>query len=220
MGGRGRVDPGRLAAHKPAHARQGIRPDLALVHVDGHAPRFPLMLDVRQGLGEGLLGLRIGLGEALMRPLAPEPQQVQIPPRGGAGDGFPEATFDIGRDRVPRPGSALQAHPTWRTLHDVPQLGQFRRTEHRARLPAKLGKQAGEPMGIEALDPRFHGPSVAAQTLRHHLRGQPLGNAGQGDQALTQPGMGSRQTLAKQRRRTLPMVGGYLDGVHSGARWC
>jgi hypothetical protein len=220
LGGRGRVAPGRLAAHQPPQARQGSRPDVACVPIDSHAPRFPLRLAVRPGGGEGPLGCRIGLRTALARPLAPAPQQLQIAPRRGARDGVPEGAFDLGRDRVPRPGPGLPAHPPGRTRHNVPAVGHVRRTAPGARLPATLRTQAAQPMSLEALDPRCHGPSVAAPTLRHHLRGSPLGHEGPGSQALAQAGMGSRDPLAQPRRRTLPRLGRDLHSVHSGALWC
>lgn len=94
--GRDGVDEGRLAMRTPAQERQGMRSDAALVHIASYAPRFPLRLDVCQGLSEGLLGLRIGFRDALTRPLAPKPQLVQIPPHGRAGASVPEGALDRG----------------------------------------------------------------------------------------------------------------------------
>jgi hypothetical protein len=146
--GRGRVDPSRLAAHQPAQTRQGVRPDVPLVHVDGHALRLPQSLDVCQPLGEGVLGLWLGFGEALPLPLAPEPQLVQVPPRGRAGDGLLERALDIRYNCVPRPGPCPQAHRTGRMRHVVPQLDQFCRTEPGARQPTKRGLQPLSPWAL------------------------------------------------------------------------
>ena len=192
--GRSRVDPSRLAAHTPAQTRQGIRPELPVVHIDGPAPRLPQALEVCQPVGEGVLGLRIGLGEALPRPLALAPQLVPRPPRGRAGEGVLERAFDLRHDCVPRPGACPPAHLTGRRRHDGPPLHPCGRTEHGARRPTNRGLQAAEPMGLEAWAPRLHRPSVAAQPACDHLGWQPFGDERQGHPTLAPAGRGSRQT--------------------------
>jgi hypothetical protein len=145
-------------------------------------------------LYQGLAAV-LATGQILARPLAPEAQSVQIAPGGGSGDGIAKGSGHEGRDALPRPGAGLEPDLAWGSLDDGLQLDQLGGSEPGARLSAKRGLQAGQPMGIEATDPVLHRPPAPPQLPGHVLGRLATHDERQGQQPLPQAGVRGRETF-------------------------